>query len=145
MIQIRWATADDAEAIATLLIGEMYPEVGVYLASTINVERIARTILSSIEGEGSICAFSGRRCIGVLNLIRTNWWFSDQEFIADQGFYVSQDARGAIGKKLVEYAQIHAETVGLPCFIFRFNPARARGRVADRLQLAPVVGQAIRL
>lgn len=145
MTQVRWATVDDAAAISHLLIDEMYPEVGVHLADSLDLPRVAHTVLSSIEGEGSIAAFHKDRCVGVLNLIRTRWWFSDQEFIADQGFYVSPDFRGAVGKKLVDYAKVHAETVGLSCFIFRFNPARAKGRVADRLQVASVVGQAIKM
>lgn len=145
MITVRRAVEADADEIAGLLVGEMYPEVGKALGASLDPQATALGILQSINGEGAYIARSENcRLIGVLNLIRTQWWFSRDEFIADQGFFVSKPFRPRAGALLLKAARQHAAKAGLPCFIFRFNPGRSKGRVADRVQIHPA-GEIVKL
>lgn len=131
MIEIRWAEKRDARRIADLLTREMFPEVGAHLAATMDPDLVLSEIEECITNEGSIVAYDEDRCIGALNLVRHRWWFSVEEYLTDQGFFASKPYRGKVGDRLITYARAHAEAIGLTFYIFRLNPRKATGRVAD--------------
>ena len=145
MIEIRWAKVEDIPAISNLMVNDMFPEHGKHMAETLNPHKVVKQIEQCVRGEGTLIAETTLEMVGVLNLNRVQWWFSDEYFLSDLGFYVLPEFRGTAGKKLIKRAARYARDCKLPLYIIQLHGAKGpSGRVMDIIGLKKR-GQVIRV
>ena len=67
-------------------------------------------LLRVVDHEGDVC--------GLLNLVPSQWWYSEDWFLGDCGFFVRADVRKTrAAALLVEAAQKAARDAGLPLYL----------------------------
>lgn len=131
MIRISWAGRDDTAEVVSFFVKEMWEEVGKYLCSDYNLDKVIAQVLHCIDNDGVLVARSKVEIVGILALCRADWWFSDEEFLADNGFYVLPEYRSAVGVDLITTAKTRALELRLPLYIRQAVDRRKSGRVMD--------------
>lgn len=118
-LTLRWAEADDHQAIVVLL-NEMHSEIGAFPLShaklTVHVGELltsGKILLAEIDGE----------VIGSIGLLGSEPWYSEQKIISDYWIYVSREAtkRLSVFRAMVAEVKAYAEDVGIPLVLALYS------------------------
>jgi GNAT superfamily N-acetyltransferase len=112
----------------------------------VNAEKVAQQIVTAASNPSDytiLLAISEGRLVGSLCFRRSDYWYSDAEFLFDLWFFVLPHFRSTdAGAKLLEEARAIAELLELPLLITRQKPPRRRNE--DATGKDRVVGSMLR-
>lgn len=123
-MSLRLATHSDLEHIGSLL-WSMHREIGIASVS----ERKAReAVLRTLNEPTSCCILAERegKIVGVLGLVLTSWWYSEERFLTDLFFFVDPSHRADVhangenaghATKLIAWAKAAARKLNVPLVI----------------------------
>lgn len=92
--------------------------------------KVLTNVLRLVNGPGSVVlmAMDGDTLHGVLGLYQQTYWFNEEAFLEDKGFYVLPEHRdGAAFDALLTEAKALSDTTGLSIYITLNNGLRKRG------------------
>jgi GNAT superfamily N-acetyltransferase len=126
MFQVKKPKYEDLKDTLKLLLvfreefADIYPEA--------DITRVAIAIQKHFD-DGFICnAYKDGMVIGSIAAFESEWWFSDEKFLAETWFYILPKYRNfktarALLKKLKEYANTRGLTIQLPISSGNDTPA----------------------
>ena len=118
-LTLRWAEADDHQAIVTLL-NEMHAEIGAFPLSHAKLTAHVGEVLTS--GRAMLAEIDGE-LIGSIGLLGTEPWYSEQKIISDYWIFVSRETpkRLTVFRAMVAEVQTYARDVGIPLVLALYS------------------------
>ena len=118
-LTLRWAEADDHQAIVVLL-NEMHKEIGSFPLSPAKLTAHVGEVLTS--GKAMLAEIDGE-VIGSIGLLGSEPWYSEQKIISDYWIFVSREApkRLSVFRAMVAEVKAYAADVGIPLVLALYS------------------------